>query len=504
MVSMDHVVLPPGPKRPAFLQAASLAYRPYRFLESCRDAYGEAFTVSTPPLGPTPIFSHPKDVARIFELDGKALLGGAAQAAMVDFAGDRSLMKLDGPVHSEHRAILTNVLRPSDLPGGGAGAFEHIRRAVAGWPIGRRFDLGAALDRLALELVADVVLGGVDEGLIEAATRAMQFVRRASSPAGRLLSALIPWDRGPFGRIRRVTEDYLTERTGRQRDESGPAGRCVFARLATQRSSQGNGLGPDDVRDETMTLLTAMIGGLACSTKHALYWILRTPGIQSCAHNATAISASAGALEEIATQPYLDAVCKEILRLCPDIPFAVRRASTDIEIGPWRLPAGTTLGVGIYLLHRRQATYPEPDRFLPDRFLAVRPSRFEYLPFGGGRRGCVAAPLFVFLEKLILAAALERNHFSLCDRRDNPVTSMSLVSTPARPLWVVAERVSSRLMTTGAGTSLRRDVPPPDSQDLPGHPNATDPRAVRESEAGNGPRRRTGHECPARGAWQRG
>lgn len=501
---MDQFVLPPGPKRPAFLQAASLAYRPFRFLESCRDAYGEAFTVSTPPLGPTPIFSHPADVARVFELDGKVLLGGAAQAPMVDFAGDRSLMKLDGPLHSEHREILTGVLRPSDLPGGGAGVFEHIRRAVAGWPIGRRFELGAALDRLALEVVADVVLGAVDEGLIEAATRAMRFVRRASSPVGRLLGALVPWDRGPFGRIRPVTEDYLMERMGRQRDESGRAGGCVFARLATQRSSRGNGLDPDDVRDETMTLLTAMLGGLACSSKHAFYWVLRTPGIQSRVRSATARAASAGCLEEIASQQYLDAVCKEILRLCPDIPFAVRRASTDIEIGPWRLPAGTTLGVGIYLLHRREASFPEPDRFLPDRFLAARPSRFEYLPFGGGRRGCVAAPLFVFLEKLILAAAFERNRFSLCDHRDNPVTSMSLVSTPARPLWVIAERVSSGLSTTGAGTSLRRDVPPAEPQALRGHLHASEPRAVRESEAGNGTRGRTGHECPARGTRQRG
>jgi cytochrome P450 len=504
MISMHQSALPPGPKRPAILQAASLAHRPFRFLESCRAAYGEAFTITTPTLGRTPIFSRPADVERVFELDGKALLGGAAQAPMVHFAGDRSLMKLDGQVHWEHREILTGVLRPSDLPGGGARALEQIRRAVASWPVGRRFELGAALDRLALELVADIVLGGVPEELIVAATRAMQFVRRASSPVGQLFSALMPCDRGCFRLIRRVMEDFLTERSGRQGAESGPAGRCVFARLATQRSSRGAGLGPDDLLDETMTLLTAMTGALACATKHAFYWVLRTPGIQPRVHNASARAASAGALEEIATQPYLDAVCKEILRLCPDIPFAVRRASTDIEIGPWRLSAGTTLGVGIYLLHRREAAFPEPDRFLPDRFLATRPSRFEYLPFGGGRRGCVAAPLFVFLEKLILAAAFEHHHLSLCDHRDNPVTSLSLVSTPARPLWVIAERVSAGLMTEGPRTLPRRDVPAPDSPAVPGHRNATHRPPVRESEAGDGPRRGTGNECPARGTRQRG
>jgi cytochrome P450 len=129
-----------------------------------------------------------------------------------------------------------------------------------------------------------------------------------------------------------------------------------------------------------------------------------------------------------------------VLRFCPDIPFAVRKAHAAVDIGAWRLPEGTTLGIGIYLTHRRASSFKDPDRFLPERFLSARPSRFEYVPFGGGQRGCVAGPFYVFVQKLILAAVFERYRLTLCDRRDNPVTLMAIVSSPARPLWVIAER----------------------------------------------------------------
>lgn len=144
--------------------------------------------------------------------------------------------------------------------------------------------------------------------------------------------------------------------------------------------------------------------------------------------------------QEIARRPFLDAVCKEVLRYCPDIPFAIRKTSTPFELAGWRLPEGANLGIGIYLTHRRASSFKDPDRFWPERFLTARPSRFEYLPFGGGRRGCVAGPLYVFVQKMILAAVFARYRLHLCDRRDNPVTLMAIVSSPARPLWVIAQR----------------------------------------------------------------
>ena len=165
--------------------------------------------------------------------------------------------------------------------------------------------------------------------------------------------------------------------------------------------------------------------------------IARNPGPVACLPSRTG-RVSLGPRD--CRRPFLDAVCKEVLRLCPDIPFAVRKTSTAVEIGRWTLPEATTLGIGIYLTHRRADTFTDPDLFWPDRFLSTRPSRFEYLPFGGGERGCVAGSFYLFVQKMILSAIFDRFRLALCESRPNPVTLMAIVSSPARPLWVFAER----------------------------------------------------------------
>jgi cytochrome P450 len=436
---MADLHLPPGPGFPVALQGAWLAYRPFRFLEWCRDRFGETFTVSLPSLGRVSIFTRPTDIERIFALDGHALVGGAAQAALVDFAGDRSLMKLDGPAHRQHRAILRSALRPGDLPDGGHAILERIRERVATWPINQKFDLGLALDRLALGLVAEFGLGDDALDLVRAGSRTMRDLRHASRPMGLFRRALAPYGPSHFRALRQISESYLESRLVRQIQGEGAPAMCVLDRMTRACPAHRMRLAGEDARDEMMTVLVAMMAGLACGMKHAFYWILRTPGTQERLRGAVQSGSHSDSLQAIMRCAYLDAVCKEVLRYCPDIPFAVRRSAAAVEINGWKLAAGSTLGIGIYLTHRRSASFADPERFWPERFLDARPSRFEYLPFGGGRRGCVGGPFYVFLQKLILSAVTERLWLSLCDCRDNPVTLMAIVSSLSRPLWVIAE-----------------------------------------------------------------
>ena len=71
-------------------------------------------------------------------------------------------------------------------------------------------------------------------------------------------------------------------------------------------------------------------------------------------------------------------------------------------------PPSVTVAPCVYLVHRREELYPEPEAFRPERFLERAFGPYEWLPFGGGARRCVGASLATMEIKLVLAVVLRR------------------------------------------------------------------------------------------------
>lgn len=56
------------------------------------------------------------------------------------------------------------------------------------------------------------------------------------------------------------------------------------------------------------------------------------------------------------------------------------------------IPAGATVAIGTFKIHRRWDLYPFPDKFNPDNFLPERCQNRHYygfIPFSAGPRSCV-------------------------------------------------------------------------------------------------------------------
>lgn len=49
--------------------------------------------------------------------------------------------------------------------------------------------------------------------------------------------------------------------------------------------------------------------------------------------------------------------------------------------------------MGLYMLHRNPNVFPEPEKFIPERFLEQKShdkkNAFSYVPFSGGYRNCI-------------------------------------------------------------------------------------------------------------------
>jgi cytochrome P450 len=95
-------------------------------------------------------------------------------------------------------------------------------------------------------------------------------------------------------------------------------------------------------------------------------------------------------------------VLKESMRLYPPVPVLTRIVKDDVEIGGRRLRRGTLVVMPIYVIHRHQQIWDDPDRFDPERFSPEhegRYSRYQYMPFSAGPRICVGAS-FAMIEAL--------------------------------------------------------------------------------------------------------
>ena len=103
---------------------------------------------------------------------------------------------------------------------------------------------------------------------------------------------------------------------------------------------------------------------------------------------------------------------KEALRLYPPVPFLFRNIEEDTNLqNGYVLPRGSYAVIFSFMTHRNPDYYPDPERFNPDRFSTeCQPSRhpYSYIPFGGGRRMCVAYRYGMLEAKTILSTVLRR------------------------------------------------------------------------------------------------
>ncbi|XP_017302429.1 cytochrome P450 4d8-like [Diaphorina citri] len=76
--------------------------------------------------------------------------------------------------------------------------------------------------------------------------------------------------------------------------------------------------------------------------------------------------------EDLCQLEYLECVIKETLRLFPAAPLIGRHIDEDFILDGLTIPAGVTVLISIYALHRDPKYYPSPGRFDPSRWMRFR------------------------------------------------------------------------------------------------------------------------------------
>jgi cytochrome P450 len=142
----------------------------------------------------------------------------------------------------------------------------------------------------------------------------------------------------------------------------------------------------------------------------------------------------------LAQNEFLDAVVKESLRLRPIVPDVVRYLEEPMTVGGFAAPAGSYLTPCIYLAHRRAESWPEPERFRPERFLGAKIDPYAWFPFGGGTRRCVGMAFALYEMKIVLGVAIGQLRLRLAT--DGPLRTarrgVTLAPANGLPVYVDA------------------------------------------------------------------
>ncbi|MBD0741473.1 cytochrome P450 [Streptomyces sp. CBMA152] len=303
------------------------------------------------------------------------------------------------PAHERHFARFTELARElADRWSGQAdvGPVELQRELTT---LSLRMICGFALSGADAETDMDRVVAAFEEVLTEHLGRLYQVPRADPRSADRADEALA---------YLRATVDRVVaaHRSDHRTDRSDLIGALVEA-----------GESPARIRDTVMMTLLAAHH----TTGVAVSWTLHLLGRHPDAADRVAAELDQVLGERAAPDygdlrrlTYLDMVLKESMRLFPPGPYGARETTEDLILGPYEIPAGTTVFYPFWAVHLNPEYWPEPQRFDPERFtaqeVAKRP-RYAYIPFGIGPRSCEGAALATIEAQLVLAVLLKRLRF---------------------------------------------------------------------------------------------
>ncbi|KAF5239780.1 hypothetical protein FOXYS1_15480, partial [Fusarium oxysporum] len=114
---------------------------------------------------------------------------------------------------------------------------------------------------------------------------------------------------------------------------------------------------------------------------------------------------------------YLRAFINETLRMSPPVPadFAREVDNGGIVVDGQYIPEGINVSCASYCLHHSPEFYPEPFKFLPERWIvdeknesgvsveSVALAQSAFMPFSTGPRGCIGKNLAYLEMSLVLA-----------------------------------------------------------------------------------------------------
>ena len=369
------------------------------------------------------------------------------------------LLTIDGDFHRHSRQIMLPAFHREQIAASVDAVIEETAAAMTKWTPGITVDLYAWTRRLSLR-VAMRALFGLDPDAqrarsIDAAAlfeRALSFFARAY-PAKMLRGPRSPWrqmQQAARALDALIYAEMSDRRAGRRsRDGSGDD---ILGLLLGARDEDGNTLSDRQIRDEVMTLMFAGHDTTTSTVAFMFYELAHHPEVvgRLLAEQDATLAGRRPTASQLASGdelPQLERVLEETLRKYPPAWIGPRRAVEAFEFEGIAVPARAFVSYCSWASHHLPEVFPEPDRFLPERFAPEARAAYPkgaHVPFGGGSRTCIGMRFGQLEVRAIATLILSRFTLSLPADFRLAIRHMPTISPRGGLPVIVGDRAGGR------------------------------------------------------------
>ena len=407
-------------------EALAIRRDPLSYLERMVARHGDlvAFPI---PRTPVLLVNDPAAARHVLQDNHRAYGKQTVQYAALSAVTGNGLLTSDGEAWRARRRLLQPAFHRGSLDTVAVESVAAAQRLRESWlargdgPVDADRGLqGAMLEVLGRTLFA-TDLAPAGHRVVEAADDALRLViRRAKLPVP------ASWPTPSRHRLRRAvaTLDEVCADLVAGRRRAGLAADDADLLAVLLRSVEDGSVGDGSVgdrtslsetglRDELVTLVIAGHETVAACLTWTAHLLAGAPDVQARVHAEldAVLEGRPPTWADLPRLTYLRACVDEALRLYPPAWVLTRQALEADALGDVELAPGTLVIISPWLLHRRAASWPDPQRFDPGRFVddpgaATRAG--AYLPFGAGPRLCLGRE-FALVEAVLVLATLLRD-----------------------------------------------------------------------------------------------
>ncbi len=358
------------------------------------------------------LLTDPRDIADVLIHHADRFRKGPVLQRARFVLGD-GLLTAEGDVHRRHRSMVQPAFHSRRITGYAGTMIEQADAATKRWTDGVPVDLHAETVRITLASAGRTLLGASlsddDVATVESALADLfSAYKLAFVPFGWQLQRL------PVGPVRRLSRGRaklygLVDRVIAERRASDADAGDLLSALVNPEDDRDR-LSDQEIRDHAVTLLLAGHETTANALAFAFHLLASGPDAEAGVHAEvdSVLDGELPAPDDAGRLPVCRAVMSEALRLYPPAWLMGREAVADHEVDGHTIGAGDVVLLSQWLTHRDPRWWPEPGRFLPERWLdgsaGDRP-RWAFFPFGAGLRRCIGEG-FAWTEGVLAIATI--------------------------------------------------------------------------------------------------